>query len=1056
MRFAVLGPLEVTDDGEQQVDVGGRQPRLVLAALVAANGRPVSAGALIEVVWGDEPPASAAGTLQSYVSRLRRALEAGGGPALRYDEAGYRLELRAEDETDVARFDELAAAGQAHLAAGDASAARDALTAALDLWRGPALVELVDHGSAIAHAAELEERRLAVLEERLDADLALGRHAHLVGELQGLVADHPLREGLHAKLALALYRSGRQADALRALAQAGTMLREELGLEPSPVLRDLDAAILTHVRSLEAPAPTPTAPPPASSAPATPADVTARDRASPFVGREIELGELLAGLKEAVEDARFVVLEGDPGIGKTRLADELARVASAEGSLTVWGRSNECGAAPALWPWLSVLRAVAPVVDDVPATLGEVLAGTSPLLARQGAAVQFERFDAIATVLERAATTTGAPVVVLLDDLQWADEASLDLLQFLTTRLDRGVLVVAIVRPLAIGQADPVTHALAAIARRHGQRRLRLRGLSATATGELLDALAPEPVGPDLSARIHERAEGNPFYAIELARLLDEDADAERAVPASVRDAVRRRLGRLTDDTLEVLTVAAVTGRDIYLPVLARATACDPGRCLDLLDPAAAQQLLVESPEVPGSLRFNHALVREVLLDGLTPARRARLHLQVADAITEAAGGSPDEDGDQAVGRDDVEVLAEHLWQAVSLGVGARAAAALERAAEMAISRVAYAAAEDSLTRAAQLRRAASNSPDELTTLLRLLEVMQATRYFSGTDREVLGRAQELAQQLGLEDSLRKLQWSEWAALSTSGRIAEAEPMAQSYFARWCDDPRPHVASAAHACFGVDQSTRGCFASAVEHLDRAAGLLDGLPPPDDAFEQEHRLVAHAFGLFSHAAHGSMSPEEALGGFDFLLAVVPPVAVPAVCAFGGAVASVHARWDALDELVRRALDADPAAQFAFFGGQLMMFQGLVAAARGDLDEGLATFDEARTRYRAVGGRVATGSYQALLGELAARAGRVNEAAEVVAGARRQNDETGEGWNDVTIGIAEAAVAHAAGDPARAAERMGAAIARGHEQEAHGLVRRAQSVASDLGIALDGRP
>jgi hypothetical protein len=241
----------------------------------------------------------------------------------------------------------------------------------------------------------------------------------------------------------------------------------------------------------------------------------------------------------------------------------------------------------------------------------------------------------------------------------------------------------------------------------------------------------------------------------------------------------------------------------------------------------------------------------------------------------------------------------------------------------------------------------------------------------------------------------------------------------------------------------------------VEHLDRAAALLEGLPPPDDAFEQEHRLVAHAFGLFSHAAHGSMSPEEALGGIDFLLAVVPPVAVPAVCAFGGAVASVHARWDALDELVRRALEFDPAAQFAFFGGQLMMFEALVVASRGDIDVGLETFTEARTRYRAVGGRVGTGSYQALLGELAARGGRVKEAAELVAGARMQNDETGEGWNDVTICTAEAVVAHAVGDATRASDRMSAGIARGQQQQAHGLIRRAESVAAELGIAIDAR-
>jgi hypothetical protein len=327
---------------------------------------------------------------------------------------------------------------------------------------------------------------------------------------------------------------------------------------------------------------------------------------------------------------------------------------------------------------------------------------------------------------------------------------------------------------------------------------------------------------------------------------------------------------------------------------------------------------------------------------------------------------------------------------------------------------------------------------------------MQATRYFSGTDRDALHRAQELAVELDLEDVLRTLEWSEWAALSTGGQIADALPKAKAFLARWGDDPRPSVASAAQAMWGVDECSRGRIRSAAGWLDSAARLVEGLPPPDDAFEMQHRLVAEAFGLFSHAAHGDMPIEDAIGGFEFLAAVVPPVAVPAVCAFGGTTTSVHAQWDALDRLVRTALDSDPAAQFAWFGGQLLMFRGLVLAANGELDEGLASFADGRARFRAVGGRVGTASFQALLGELLARAGRVAEATELVAGARLQNDETGEGWNDVTICIAEAVVAHAGGDADRARERFATAIEIGDEQGAHALARRAESVAAELRV------
>ena len=1059
MRFSLLGPLAVTDDGGEPVDVGGRQPRIVLAALVAAAGRPVSAGSLIETIWGEAPPRSAAGTLQTYVSRLRHGLEERGGPALVLDGAGYRLELAGHD-VDTVRFAQLAAEGEALAAAGRTAEARDALARALSLWRGPALLELADHVSGAARAAALEEQRLAVLEQRLDADLALGRHAQVSGELQALVAEHPLREGLHAKAALALYRSGRQADALRALAAAGSVLRDELGLEPSGLLTGLESAILVHDPALDLPVPLPV-PVSVPVVPAAPAGAVAggsaqppAEPAVPLVGRGEELAELLAAYGETVVDARFVVLEGEPGIGKTRLAEEVAAAATVAGSLVVWGRSNEWGAAPALWLWLPVLRAaVAAAVDQVPPPLVDVLDGEAPLLAGAGGAVQFERFDAVADLLERAGKER--PVVVLLDDLQWADSASLDLLQFLTTRLTGHVMILATLRTLAVGSTGAVTDALGAMARRHGSRRLRLRGLPADATGELLDAVAPGPVSPELVSRIHERAEGNPFYAIELARLLDDGAAGEvpAAVPATVRDVIRRRLGQLPDDSVEVLTVAAVVGREVDLPLVARAAGLDVADCLERLDPAATHRLLEASPAGPGALRFGHALVREVLLDDLTPLRRARLHLRAADAMADAAGG------DEAVDRDDAEVLAGHLWRAVSLGIGTRAAAALERAAETAISRVAYVQAEELLGSAAQLRRSAGASPEakqaELSTLVRLLEVMQATRYFAGTDRDVLHRAQELAGQLGLDDVVRKLAWSEWAALSTAGRLAECRPMAEAYLARWRDDSRPQVSAAAHVLYGVDEWTRGRIDVALEHLDRANGLLEGAPPPADAFEGEYRVVAQAFALYSHAAHGDLSVDDALAGFDFLASLVPPTAVPAVCAFGGATAAVHTRWEQLERLMLRALDADPAAQFAFFGGQLLMQRGVVAAAQGRLDEAVATFFEGRSRYRAVGGQSTINIYQSLLAELLARAGRVNEATELVTGARRQADELPQGCDEVMLRIAEGVVAALAGDLDRAAERLAAAVALGDRDGAHVFARRAEAVAEDLSVPLPPR-
>jgi DNA-binding SARP family transcriptional activator len=253
VEFRLLGNLEVLIDGAA-VDVGGTQPRTVLAMLLVAGGRVVPAESIIEALWGQEPPDSAAGTLQSYVSRLRRALVPGGPRAeaarvLAWDPPGYKLAVGAQ-ALDTRRFEALADQGRGLLLAGDPESARTLLDQALALWRGPALLEFSHLDFAWGFAAKLEERRLAATEDRVEADLRLGRHAQVVGELGELVAAHPLREQLRHHLALALYRSGRQAEALQAYSDARSILVGELGIEPSASLTELQLAILRQDASL--------------------------------------------------------------------------------------------------------------------------------------------------------------------------------------------------------------------------------------------------------------------------------------------------------------------------------------------------------------------------------------------------------------------------------------------------------------------------------------------------------------------------------------------------------------------------------------------------------------------------------------------------------------------------------------------------------------------------------------------------------------------------------------------------------------------------------------
>jgi predicted ATPase/DNA-binding SARP family transcriptional activator len=306
-QFGLLGPLSVSSDGTP-VALGGQKRRALLAVLLLDANSVVSRDRLIDALWGEEPPETAPNTIQVYISQLRKLLPG----VLETAPPGYRLVVEPAS-VDLFEFVRLSEEGRAALGSGDASGGAEILRAALALWRGAALADLAWEPFAQAEIVRLEELRLAALEDRIDADLALGRHGQLIGELEQLVAEHPLRERLRAQLMLALYRSGRQADALALYQRARRTLVDELGLEPSESLKQLERAILAHDPSLSLNVPQ-TGPPSPRQVPTPP---------TPLLGREQELA-VLAGLVRR-EDARLVTLTGIGGIGKTRLAFELVR-----------------------------------------------------------------------------------------------------------------------------------------------------------------------------------------------------------------------------------------------------------------------------------------------------------------------------------------------------------------------------------------------------------------------------------------------------------------------------------------------------------------------------------------------------------------------------------------------------------------------------------------------------------------------------------------------------------------------------------------------------------
>ena len=598
LHLHVLGEFTATRDGAV-VDLGGRRQRAVLAGLIIPRDQVVPADRLVDCVWGDQPPANATGALQAYVSHLRRRLEpdatarqrdgviARAGP-------GYVLRL-PPDAVDAWAF-EAAVESAAGEAPGDAVCT---LETALRLWRGPAYADYAGEAWAEAEIARLTELRAVARERLLATRLELGEAQLVIGDLEALVKEDPLREERWRLLTLALYRAHRQAAALAALRRAREVLADELGVDPGPALRSLEAEVLAQSPDLDAP--TPAAAQDATALvprPRTPDGLVDREREMAVLRTMVaELGEGTPGC---------LLIEGPAGIGKTRLLDEVRRLAAAAG---VPVRSARSSALEQGFDFGVVRQLFDAAVDDV---------------VRRD-----ERFAVLRGLCEVTTNLAEtAPFVMCVDDIQWSDEASLQFLAYLVKRLEG--LPVLVVLAMRTGETHEADDLLAELAGNESVSVLHPAPLTQQGTAALVtDRLGR---GADtFVATCHRMTSGNPLLLRQLLRALADQGvppdaahvDTVRAVGSrAITSLVTLRLRRMPATVTTVARAVAVLGPVADLVTVADLAQHSEEDVAAALDVLARSEILLDGQP----LEFVNPLVRDAIHADIPAGERALLH----------------------------------------------------------------------------------------------------------------------------------------------------------------------------------------------------------------------------------------------------------------------------------------------------------------------------------------------------------------------------------------------------------------------------------------------
>ena len=646
MTIELCGHLSVSVDGRRrEADLPGRQGRLALAHLALNRKGGVTRERLIAALWGEDAPAGHAQALNVVLSKLRRAL----GPEV-IENAGERaVQLTPSATVDLDAV----------------QPALDEAFAARDRGDWPAVVEAAGRAAELADAGllpgyeapwledprrRLEELGLQARELRGDAGLAMGGAELAPAEraAQELVELAPYRESGYLLLMRLREAQGNLVEALRVHERLRTLLRDELGVAPGPQVQAEFERMLKAERAESEPEPARPAPAPVAPQADGHAFFATRSGAA-FVGRRGEIDRLRRYLERASEGNRqLVLLEGEPGIGKTRLAMEFMELCEREGALALYGRCDSETLVP-YQPFVEALRryvARAPQqVGAWRAQYGAELGRVIPELAGAGDTPggpeeeeRYRLFDAVSEVLNDIARHQ--PVVLVLDDLHWADKPTLLMLrQMVRAAGESPLLIVATIRDTE--RPTALVDMLVQLRREHFFDRIELTGLDEEDATALIGEFGPQGMPEHVNRALWEETKGNPFFLEEMVRHLgttspNPDGNGSAwplELPEGIREVIGRRLATLSGRAGQLLTTAAVMGREFRVEVLETVSDLDEDELDEVIDESVGAHVIAEVPGVYGRCSFTHALIRQTLYDGLTATRRARLHLRVAEAL---------------------------------------------------------------------------------------------------------------------------------------------------------------------------------------------------------------------------------------------------------------------------------------------------------------------------------------------------------------------------------------------------------------------------------------